>query len=48
MRVGTIFGASLGFEIIPRKDFEAIKHEALGALLVQLLFLRFTFTRWPK
>lgn len=46
-KVGTIFGAGVGFEILTRKDFESIGHEALWSFMINLLFIRVTFVMWP-
>lgn len=47
VRVNTIFGANVGFEILSRKDFEDIEHEALWSVMVNLLFFRVTVVKWP-
>lgn len=46
MKIGTIFGVGVGFEILTRQDFESINHEALGAIMISLFCVRVTFTRW--
>lgn len=48
LKFGTIFGAGVGFEILTRKDFESIDHEALWSVMVSLLFVRFTLVKWPN
>lgn len=48
VKLGTIFGAGIGFEILTRKDFESIDHEALWSVMINLLFFRVTFVMWPN
>lgn len=47
VRVNTIFGANVGFEILSRQDFESIEHEALWSLMVNLLFFRVSIVKYP-
>lgn len=46
MKIGTIMGANVGFEILTRQDFESIDHEAKWAVMINLFCVRITVTSW--
>lgn len=48
LKVGTILGAQLGFEILTREDFASIDHEALWSVMINLFCFRVTFVKWPN
>lgn len=48
VKFGTIFGANVGFELLTRKDFEGIDHDALWSLMINLFAFRISVVKWPN